>query len=100
MKATRREYIEDLKAIDDLLVKFLYKHGRIATQDLDVLYAVESVMENDGYDCHYEDRWEAMADLAAAGYQMSESVDDYRADLVYTEVAEAMENHGLAVWVE
>ena len=98
MKATRAEYVEDLKAVEDALVRFLHKHARSAVQDLEVLYAVESVLENGEVETEYTDRYAALADLVAGGYEISDSVDDYRTDLVYEEVREAMEERGLIVW--
>ena len=96
MKATRAEYVEDLKAIESALMRFLNKHGRYAVDDLDALSAVESLMESGEVRTDYTDRYAALADLVAGGFSVS--VDIWRMDTVEEEVRCEMEERGWIVW--
>lgn len=100
MKATRQEYIEDIKALEQSLVKFMNKHGRSGMVDLEILYAIESVMES-GWIEQDGRTWEDnLVALVERGFDIEESVDYYRHDLVYDEVRGALLDAGLVKEVE
>jgi hypothetical protein len=101
MKATRQEYIEDIKALEQTLTRFLVKHGRSGMMDLEILYAVESVMESGWVEPTDERTYEDnFVDLIERGFSVNESEEYYRHDLVYEEVRAGLLGAGLVKEVE
>lgn len=96
MKATRREWVDDLKALDEMLYKFLVKHGRSGVNDLEMVYAIEDVVEYGALDTSGADKWDLAVALADTGYEVSEMTDDYIRDRVLDETNEALLDAGLA----
>lgn len=96
MKATRQEWLDDLMALDEMLYKFLVKHGRSGVNDLEMVYAIESVVEYGVLDTNGVDKWNLAVALADTGYEVSELTDDYIHDRVLEETSEALLDAGLA----
>lgn len=105
MKATRQEWVDDLKALDEMLYKFLVKHGRSGMNDLEMVYAIEDAVEYPRFHAewvedHGKDKWELGVALADTGYEVSELVDDHIRDGVTEEVMDALLAAGLVTEVE
>ena len=100
MKATRQEWLDDLMAIDEMLYKFLVKHGRSGVNDLEMVYAIQDRMEYGDIVSDYSDAWVLGAELASTGFEVSELTDDYIRDRVMEDVREGLLFAELAEEVE
>jgi len=101
MKATRQEYIDDIKALEQTLTRFLVKHGRSGVRDLEILYAVESVMESGWMEPTDQRTYEEdLADLVEQGFDIDGLVDDIQADTIFDFVREALIGAGLVTEVD
>lgn len=101
MKATRQEYIDDIRALEQTLARFLVKHGRSGVRDLEILYAVESVMESGWMEPTDERTYEEnLADLVEQGFDIDGLVDDIQADTIFEFVREALIGAGLVTEVD
>lgn len=100
MKATRQEWVDDLKALDEMLYKFLVKHGRSGVNDLEMVYAIQDRMEYGDITSDYSDPWVLASELASTGFEVSEMTDDYIRDRVMDDVREGLVFAELAEEVE
>ena len=102
MKATRQEWVDDLKALDEMLYKFLVKHGRSGVNDLEMVHSIESGIR-DGEIVTGKDEWTIGAELAATGFEASGASDEdvfHAADQMWEDVREGLKWADIAEVVE
>lgn len=95
------DYKTDLLAIEQALIDFQRKHGRVATEDLEILYATESVLERENLAVpEGSTRWTLLEALAEQMWEPSEYVDEHYVREMYDEVTTALVDCGIAAQSE